>query len=576
MSYKTVRELRGDLLQEGDYRSIKDLLHRLAVKVPENRILGERAGKTEIVYYNSKQLWDEVVYLGDGLIAAGYKDAHIAIVSTNSCRYVITDLCVSSGVGVVVPIDRDAPVDLLATLLNKSDTDVVMCSSDCLERLEEARKQCPCIRELITMDKKVEGYVSYDEIVEKGRSLGDKGVYADMELDLGAPAKMLFTSGTTGPNKCVVLTNANLTANMLNCIDGIKIDKDHNSSSMSVLPMHHATEINTHILGRLAGGDLTYINDSIRNMMVNFKIYKPEVTTIVPMIANAFYKNIWAGAEKAGKADKLRKGIKISNFLRKFGIDRTHKMFKDVYEPFGGNLRMVVCGGSMLNPEVVKGLNDLGIRMENGYGITECGPLISLNADTLNEHLSVGKPCPSVETVILDPDENGVGELAVRSKAVAKGYYKDEEATAASFQPDGFFKTGDSAYMKDGKVFLVGKKKNTIVLANGKNVSPEEIENVLETNLPYATEVAVYQADYMEGKEPVQVICAGLYIADEEKRADRDAIMSDIIKVNSQLPGYKNIDYVDLMEAPFQRTGSRKIVRTALPGKCSGKGIKIF
>ena len=574
MPYKTIRQLRQNLLGEGDYTSIKDMLTRLARVIPQNRILGELDERKNFVYYNAYDLWEEVANLGDGLIASGFKGAHIAIVATNCCRYVIADMCISSGVGVVIPIDRDAPVELLVTLLTKCDANAVLCSADCLDRLEEAREQCPCLRELITIDKKVENHLFYDELVEKGKSLGKDGVYRDLEPEMDKPAKMLFTSGTTGPNKCVILTNANLTANMLNVLDGIKADDRFNKAGMSVLPMHHATEINTHILGRMAGGDLTYINDSIRNMMPNMKRFHPDEITIVPMIANAFYKNIWAGAEKSGKAEKLRKGIRISNLLRKLGIDRTHEMFKDLYEPFGGNLRLVVCGGSMLNPYVVQGLNDLGMHIENGYGITEAGPLISINADTLNEHLSVGRPIPSVEARILDPDEDGVGELAIRSKAISKGYYKDEEATRSAFREDGFFVTGDSAYINDGKIFLVGKKKNTIVLENGKNVSPEEVENVLETNIPYATEVAVYQAEYTDGKE--QVICVALYIEDEGIRSDTARITADVRKVNSMLPSYKNVNYVEIMDAPFRRTGSRKIMRTALPDKCSGKGIKIF
>ena len=572
--YLTERQMNANfLLRDGDYRDIRDMLERLNVLCADRRLLAGLDSNKNIFYYTGHDFYEEIMNLGDGFISLGLKGAHIAIVADNSCRYVVADTCISSGVGVVTPVDVEAPVELLATLLAKCDANAVLCSARCISRIEEAAEKCPLLKTIITIDKKVEGYPFYDELVEAGKNVKDS-VYRKVKLDQDAPAKILFTSGTTGANKGVVLSNANLAANIVNCMDVIKAEEGN--TSMSVLPMHHATEINTHVLTRIACGKLTYINDNMRNMMANMKIFKPQIITIVPMIANAFYKNIWAGARKSGSEEKLRKGIKLCNILRKFGKDKTHELFKAVYEPFGGNLSMIVCGGAMLNPVVVKGMNDLGIRMENGYGITECGPLISMNADTLNEWQSVGKPCPGLEAKIDKPDENGVGELCVRGRSVSKGYYKDPEATAAVFDADGFFHTGDSARIDSkGKIFLVGRKKNTIILESGKNVCPEEIENVIETNLDYAGDIVVYQADYEKGGVSRKVLVAGLYIADEAKRGEREAIAADIKRVNAILPAYKNIDYVELPDAGYEKTSSHKIRRTTLPDKCSGTGIEI-
>lgn len=559
------------LLKDGDYESIRQVLERIASILPDHRILAELDQDKNIVYYTSEDIYEEVMNLGDGLIDAGLKDAHIAIIAENSVRYVLSDICISSGVGVVTPIDREAPVDLLVTLLNKCDADAVICNAKIVKTLEEVMDKCPRVKTLITIDKQKEGYLSYDELVKRGAALKDKSIYRNIKLDLEAPAKILFTSGTTGANKGVVLTNANLAANILNCMDTIMATPEN--TAMSVLPMHHATEINTHIMTRVASGRLTYINDNMRNMMANMKLFKPNCITIVPMIANAFYKGIWTNAAKLGKAEKLKKGIKISNLLRKFGKDKTHSMFADLFAPFGGNLEFIVCGGSMLNPEVVKGMNDLGVRMENGYGITECGPLISMNSETLTEHLSVGKPCPGLEAKLINVNEEGVGELCIRGKSVAKGYYKDEEATRKVFMEDGFFNTGDSARIDaEGKIFLVGRKKNTIVLENGKNICPEEVENVIESALSYADEVVVYHPEY-DGRP---VLCVGLYISDDAKRADRDGILSDIKKANGLLPSYKRIDYIEIVDRPYEKTSTRKIKRTLLPGACSGDGIKVF
>jgi long-chain acyl-CoA synthetase len=222
-------------------------------------------------------------------------------------------------------------------------------------------------------------------------------------------------------------------------------------------------------------------------------------------------------------------------------------------------------------------MSDLGIAMENGYGITECGPLISINGDTLSEHLSVGKPCPGLKVKILNPDENGVGDLCVKGKSVFKEYYKDPEATAAVFDEEGYFNTGDSARMdKKGRIYLSGRKKNTIVLESGKNICPEEVENVVETNMDYADDIVVYQAELGVGNASRQVICAGIYISDENIRGQREKILGDIVKINALLPDYKRIEYVELPAQEYPKTSSRKIKRADLPVACSNGGIIVM
>lgn len=228
----------------------------------------------------------------------------------------------------------------------------------------------------------------------------------------------------------------------------------------------------------------------------------------------------------------------------------------------------------MLNPVTIKGLCDLGIKVQNGYGITECGPLVSMNADTLTEHLSIGFACPGLKVKLANTDDTGVGELCVKGKSVFKEYYKDPEATAAVFDEEGYFNTGDSARIdKTGRIFLVGRKKNTIVLESGKNVCPEEVENLIEANMDFANEIVVYQAEFVSGRSSRQIICAGIYISDKAVRADRDAIKACITKINGLLPDYKKIEYVELPETEYEKTSTRKIKRSTLPEKCSGEGI---
>jgi len=564
MKFVTEREkLRDSLLKDGDYQSTKEIFERIAKYIPDKKIIGELDKDKNIIYHTALDLLNDVEAIGDGLIGQGLEGKHIAISADNSYRYVITDLAIAGGVGIVTPIDKDAPNDLFTTLINRCDAEAIICSYHMIKKVEEIKDGCPKLKKIITIDKKVEGYPCLTEIMEEGKKLSP--YYHDKKLDLSAPAKLLFTSGTTGANKGVILSQNNLAANTINCLDVIKAGPDEINTSMSILPMHHATEINTHILARIAAGRLTYINDSMKNMMTNIKIFKPYNITIVPMIANAFYRTIWANAAKAGKDKLLKKGIKVCKIARLFGKDITHKLFKDVFVNFGGNLKEIVCGGAMLNPEVVKGFRDLGVFIVNGFGITECGPLVSMNTDTLNEPYSVGTACPGLEVKLAKINEDGVGELCVKGKSVSLGYYKDPEATAKVFDKDGFFHTGDLARMdKKGRIFLSGRKKNVIVLDNGKNVCPEEIETEVANGIEYAKECVAYSAEFDNGNKVLEGICLGLFIEDEEIRKNRNKILDDFRNLNKKLPNYKRIAYINLVDNEYEKTSTRKIKRDNL------------
>ena len=294
------------------------------------------------------------------------------------------------------------------------------------------------------------------------------------------------------------------------------------------------------------------------------KIFKPYVITIVPMIANMFYRTIWANAAKAGKDKMLKKGIKLCKLIKLFGKDITHKLFKDVYDPFGGNLKQIVCGGAMLNPEVVKGMLDLGIYIVNGYGITECGPLVSMNTETAKEPYSIGKAAPNLEIKVADLNEDNIGELCVKGASVSKGYYKDEEGTKAVYDADGFFHTGDLVRIDNkNRIFLAGRKKNIIILDNGKNVCPEEIELEVSNNVLYAKECVAYIGQIGNDKLK-QGICLGLYIEDEEMRKNKEQIKADFRALNKTLPSYKQINYINLVNTEYEKTSTRKIKRDKL------------
>ncbi len=578
MKYYTERQmLKNTLLKDGDYKTTKEVFERIAKLYPNRNILAELDDKRQIVYHTASDILKDIENLGDGLFALGLEDKHISILAENSYRYIICDVTIAGGVGVVTPIDKDAKEDLLQKLLTDCDADAVICSAGILEKVANVQKICKKVKTIITIDKKVDGYQCFDEIVLLGQKQENAGKYRAKEIDRDKVAEILFTSGTTGANKPVMLTQRNLSANMINCLDIIRATKDESkNTSMSILPMHHATEINTHIMPRIASAHLTYINGSMKDMMLNIKIFKPHIITVVPMIANAFYKNIWLQAKKQGKDKKLKKGIKLCKILSALGIDVTHKLFRDLYVPFGGNLYQIVCGGAPLSPEVVQGLRDLGIFIINGFGITECGPLVSMNTETVKDVKSIGKPCPKLQVKICDKDSDGVGELCVKGDSVSLGYYKDENATRQVYDSDGYFHTGDLAYQnKQGKLFLAGRKKNLIVLSSGKNVYPEELEQAILDNVDYVKDVVVYEADCLVQGKSERLICAGIYI-DPTQNITHEQLMQDIRKVNQTLATYKHIAYIDLSSEEYEKNASKKILRKpALKRHKIDGGIKI-
>lgn len=566
MKRKTERELNKNfLLKNGDYRSTKEVFERINEYIPDSNIFAELDSKNNIIYHTARELYTTINSLGDGLISLGLENKHIAIIAENSYRYFVCDSAISGGVGIVTPVDKDAPKELLITLLNKIDCDAVIISAYLLDKVKEINNSVYTLKTIITIDEKVEGYYFYDEIIDIGSKI-NPSVYASKVLDLEAPCKLLFTSGTTGANKAVVLNQNNLAQNIINCLDLMMAPlKSEKNTSMSILPMHHATEINTHIMSRVASGRLTYINDSMINMMRNIKIFKPTCITVVPMVANMFYRTIWNNAKKQGLEDKLKKGIKLCRIVKKLtGKDITHKLFKDIYENFGGNLNQIVVGGAMLSPETCKGLSDIGIFVVNGYGITECGPLISMNTDTVKDTYSVGKLPPSLQYKVVNVDEDGYGELCIKGKSVSKGYYKDVEATKEVFDLDGYFHTGDMVKVIDNIINMSGRKKNVIVLENGKNVCPEEIENEVYEHLPFVKDIVVYD---IKGKNNQQLLVCGLYIDDKNYKDNKELIKEKIKEVNAKLPNYKRIAYVNLADSEYEKTSTRKIKRTIIMNK---------
>lgn len=543
-------QLASFQLNAGDQDGIRGMLKRVVHYRRCRPVLSEPGPDGKLVHYSASGLYEEVMCLGDGLLAAGLGEAHIAVVSGNCCRYFTLLLSVLCGTSVLVPIDAQAPLPLLENLLERSDADAVFCDPTSLPRVLEAKRHCPRLKTVITLEGKADGAdLSYDALLAAGRTRTPR-TFSDIRPDPDTLAVILFSSGTTGANKGVMLSRANITSDVLSVMHVLR--RDEGMRCMSLIPMHHAACI-SFTLAAFSVGRRSFFCSDVRTGMGYMDRYRPQRILAVPLIIESFYRQINAAARKAGRRKPSRRTIR---------------------QLFGGSLQVIVSGGSGLHPELIREMAGLGISIRNIYGTTECSPVISINHDTRHDPLTVGRPVSGLEIRLDNPDGEGVGTLCVRGKKVAMGYYKDPEATRAVFGPDGFFNTGDSVRLTaDGRIEHLGRKANTLVLPNGENIYPQEIEHLIISRMEDVSEAVVYTARLSLGKATREVLCAGLYVPDPARRADRARIAESLRQVNRDLPAYKRIDYIELPDTAYPRTTSLKIRRTALPKTCSGDGI---
>ena len=336
-------------------------------------------------------------------------------------------------------------------------------------------------------------------------------------------------------------------------------------STLNVLPPHHTFGSTVNFVGHLSQGSTVYISSGIRYILSELKEQKPRHLVLVPLFVETFYKRIWSNAEKQGKAAALRKLMKFSNSLRRVGIDLRRTLFRPILANFGGNLEMIICGGAALNQDIIDTFDAMGITILNGYGITECAPLISCNRNKWQKNGSVGTPIIGEQVKIADPDENGEGEICVKGPNVMLGYYKNEEATTAVFDEEGFFHTGDYGKLdEDGWIYITGRLKNLIIFSNGKNVYPEEIETEI-SRIPGVGEVVVY-AGQSRSNPAKEAIVAEIYPDAEvlsmhgitDPKAYFDA---EVRKINERSVSYKTVNIVKLRDTEFEKNTSRKIMR---------------
>lgn len=536
----------------------------LAVKEAGNKIAFKYKVGDEIKEITYKDFQNDTIYLGTALHSLGITNSHIAVIGENSYDWITVYLTVLKSNSVIVPVDKELPIADIINVLKHSDSEVLFYSKKFDKCIDEISKNLPNIKYFIGFDNKDdnEKILSYTKLMETGKKLfeGGNNSYSSIQKTDTNKLKMLvYTSGTTGMAKGVMLSEHNL----VSCVYyGLQVSTVY-TTCLSVLPYHHTYEAVAGLLVALHHHCTICINDSLKAVLKNLQLYKPDYIYLVPAFVEIFYKKIWANAKETGKDKALKVMIKVSNGLRKVGIDLRKKLFKSVHQAFGGNLIKIVCGGAPIRPELGQFFNDIGLNLINGYGITECSPLVSANRDYFNDCSTVGVvlPCCDIKFENVTPD--GDGEICVKGDIVMMGYYKNPELTKEVLV-DGWFKTGDYGRFNDKHQLIInGRKKNLIVLENGKNVFPEEIENYI-MGIPYVQEVVVIGIKNNAGSETG--LCAEVFLnADKVKELNITDIQSklkeDISEVCKTLPVYKHIGKIVIRDKEFEKTTTNKIKR---------------
>ena len=535
--------------------AVKEAGDKFAFKYKENDKI------REITY---KQFQNDTIYLGTALHSLGITDSHIAVIGENSYKWITVYLTVLKSNSVIVPVDKELPVQDIIHVLEHSDSEILFYSKKFDKHIDELSKNLPNIKYFIGFDVKEDSgkILSYSKLIELGKKLfedGDISYSSIKKTDTNKLKMLVYTSGTTGMAKGVMLSEHNLVSSVYY---GLQVSTVY-TTCLSVLPYHHTYEAVSGLLVALHYHATICINDNLKSVLKNLQLYKPDYIYLVPAFVEIFYKKIWSNAKESGKDKILKVMIKISNALRKVGIDLRRKLFKSVHEAFGGNLIKIVCGGAPIRPELGKFFNDIGLNLINGYGITECSPLVSANRDYFNDSSTVGVvlPCCDIKFENITPD--GDGEICVKGDIVMMGYYKDPELTKEVLI-DGWFKTGDYGRFNSKKQLIInGRKKNLIVLENGKNVFPEELENYI-MGIPYVQEVVVTSIKNKSGAETG--LCAEVYLnsdkLDELEITDADAeLKKDISSVCKDLPSYKHIGEIVIRDKEFEKTTTNKIKR---------------
>lgn len=560
---------KNRLYQKTNYENIREVIkdgiekHPNAIAFTLKNKIDKKVEYRDITY---KEFEKEINYLGTGFLKEGLKNKRISIIGPNSYQWALSYITILFGIGVVVPLDKGLPAQEIEDSIIRSESEVIIFDKKYVDIVNEIKnKKNTKIQIFICMqDIEDKSFKTINDIIKIGENEFLKGnrEFLNLDIDNDKANIILFTSGTTALSKAVMLSQRNIASN-INSMNAVEkfYDDDVN---LLMLPFHH-TFASTGIIIMLNNGVKNVFCDGLRHIQENMKEYKVSVFVCVPLILEAMHKKVLAGIKKQGKEQTVRRAQKLSNALLKIGIDVRRKLFKDIIDNFGGNMRFIISGAAAIDKNVAKDFNEWGILAIQGYGLTETSPVLCAENAKYIRYGSVGVPLLDIEVKIDNPDEHGVGELIAKGPNVMLGYYKNEEATKQTLI-DNWYHTGDLGYIdKDGYVFITGRKKNVIVLKNGKNVFPEEIEELIN-KLPYVSESLVF--GYPKDDDLI-VSTKIVYNEDYVKKfldnmSEEDLnqkVWNDIKEINLKVPQYKHIKKFILTKEPMIKTTTAKIKR---------------
>ncbi len=564
---KELKKLRAKIYSYGPISTVKDMFVR-------SEEFGDRVAvvekiKKQSVAYTVKDFHDRVRQVGTALYELGLGGKHIAIVSENSYNWIVVFFAIVCGGGVAVPIDKELPDKDISMLISKGDAEALFHSKAYKGTAKFHLENDDRCKLAFTMNPGVEAeggkFLTVDYLAEMGKELLKKGDrrFIDAQVKKDDMAAIVFTSGTTGTNKGVMLSHFNFASN----VEGLLEFLGPELSTMSILPMNHVYELSCSVLTAIYMNGIIYVNDSLKNILPNINDYRPTAMAVVPLVLEAIYNGIWAKAEAKGKADIMRKMVKISNKLLDIGVDIRPVVFKQIRDNFGGQFPTMSCGGAPARADHIKSLSELGFTIISGYGMTEASPTVTLHKDGRKKPLSAGKAFPRAKFIIHDPDEEGIGEIWIKGDNVTKGYYKDEEATKASFSEDGWFKTGDYGRLdEDGELYITGRKKFLIILPNGENIFPETVESHIMESLLYAHEVVAFEEKVSIAGRENTVMSVAVYVEKSElgdlsEEEIIKKVKADVAESNKGQPSYRKIQNAYVSFKEFEKNSTRKVIR---------------
>ena len=549
--------------------NLKEMLKKSGEKYGEKEAYKIKIEKNKYKIYTHKEIRQMINYLGTRLIDLGLKNKRIAVLGENRYEWEIAYLSVVCGTGIVVPLDKSLPQNELEKVIERSGIEAIFYSDKYEENLKEiVSKGIGNLKTLISMDLEAHTYGIYSqkELVKEGEILVKKGnkSFIDAKIDSEKMSIMLFTSGTTSDSKIVALSHKNLASNLMDITSSLD---DVNSSDvfLSFLPLHHVFECTVGFLFALYVGAETVFCDGIRHIVENLNEYKVTVMASVPAIYERIFKIIRREIAESGNLNEILENEKI---YANASMEEKKKIFKNIHEILGGNIRLLISGAASLDKEIEEKYRKLGLNLVQGYGLTETSPVIGIGTKKYYKLGSIGKTVPSVEAKVIDCNSEGIGELIVKGPNIMLGYYQNDEATEKAII-DGWFHTGDLAKIdKDGYIFICGRKKNVIVLKNGKNIYPEEIEGLIN-KIEGVEESFIYGKPLSSDKENIKIYAKIVYDEEIMKNAYKiqnekeifEEIAKKIKEINSLMPKYKAIRGFSLTKEPLIKTTTNKLKR---------------